>query len=219
MKAKKTTIAAMTAAVAIVLGGLFAPAAVASSTEPAVSDEELVLGLVFGVGDFADEIGTAADVRATPEDTAAEAAVKYEQSATAVTHELLAEYGELAPALDLIREGDPALTEEAFATVGDVLDDYAASQVAHLDGAATAPSAGDVQALSPCGVAVVCWAYAAAAVHNTVVVTGAAAVVVAAALWCGAWAWCGSSAESASPQSELMREQLAVDVTVAAEAR
>lgn len=216
MKSKKTTLAAIGAAVAIVVGGLFAPTAVASSTNSDVTDEDIVLGLVFGVGEFADEIGTAADVKPTAEHSAAEATAVYKKSANAVTQELLADYDELGPALDLIRSGDPVATEEAFAVIGDVLDDYATTQVAEAESASLRKGAGQVQPLSPCGVAIVCWAYAAAAVHNTVVVTGAAAVVVAAALWCGAWAWCGNSASPTSEKSQLMREQLVVDVTVAA---
>lgn len=216
MKSKKTTLAAIGTAVAIVVGGMFAPTAVAASTNSGVSDEDIVLGLVFGVGDFADDIGTAADVRPTAELSAADATVAYEKSANAVTQDLLADYDKLGPALDLIRSGDPVATEEAFAAIGEVLDEYATTQVAAAESTSLRSGVGQVQPLSPCGVAIVCWAYAAAAVHNTVVVTGAAAVVVAAALWCGAWAWCGNSASPTSGKSQLMREQLVVDVTVAA---
>ncbi|CAH0162570.1 MULTISPECIES: hypothetical protein [unclassified Microbacterium] len=207
----KKKLAAWVATAALVLTAMVAPPAATASGPAELTDEQMVLGLVFGVGDFADRIGTTADVRPSGEQDAGEAAAAYERSAQQVTGELLAGSPELGTALDQIRQGDPALTEEAFATIGDVLDGYAAQQVAAAE---TVPADPDqMQALSPCGVAVVCWAYAAAAVHNTVVVTGAAAVVVAAALWCGAWAWCGNSAAPTSEKSQLMREQFAVDVT------
>lgn len=208
---KKKRIAAWVATAALVLTAIIAPPAATASAPDELTDEQIVLGLVFGVGDFADRIGTTADVRPVGEQDAADAAAEYERSAQAVTGELIATSPELATALDQIRAGDPTLTEQAFATIGDVLDEYAAAQVAATDVVAADPD--QVQALSPCGVAVVCWAYAAAAVHNTVVVTGAAAVVVAAALWCGAWAWCGNSVAPTSEKSQLMREQFAVDVT------
>jgi SdpC family antimicrobial peptide len=210
---KRTRIAAWAAAAALVVAGVIAPPAATAST-PELTDEQLVLGLVFGVGEFADEIGTTADVRPSAGEDAAQAAAAYELSAREVTDDLLAGSDELAQALDQVRAGDPALTEQAFATIGDVLDGYAAEQVAESEAVAADPDR--MQALSPCGVAVVCWAYAAAAVHNTVVVTGAAAVVVAAALWCGAWAWCGNSVAPTTEKSQLMREQFAVDVTRAA---
>lgn len=207
---KKKRFAAWAATAALVLTAVIAPPAANASAADELTDEQIVLGLVFGVGDFADRIGTTADVRPSGEQDAAEAAAVYEQSAEEVTSELLATSPELGAALDQIRAGDPTLTEEAFVTIGDVLDEYAATQVAETEAAADPDQ---MQALSPCGVAVVCWAYAAAAVHNTVVVTGAAAVVVAAALWCGAWAWCGNSVAPTSEKSQLMREQFAVDVT------
>lgn len=208
----KKKLAAWVATAALVLTAVIAPPAATASASDELTDEQIVLGLVFGVGDFADRIGTTADVQPSGEQDAAEAAAVYERSSREVTSELLATSPELGTALDQIRAGDPTLTEEAFATIGDVLDEYAATQVAASEAAAAADP-DQMQALSPCGVAVVCWAYAAAAVHNTVVVTGAAAVVVAAALWCGAWAWCGNSVAPTSEKSQLMREQFAVDVT------
>lgn len=224
-KTQRGGIAAALTALAIGLTALIAPpasaspapAASASAEAPAYSDKEIVLGLVFGVGDFAAQIGTKAEVQPQKGQTKAAANKAYKAAAAKAAAELLSRYPELSTAVNEFRSGDPVAAEQAFTVVGKVLNDYSKQKASEQGAVQKTGASSKSSSKIACGVAVVCWAYAAAAVHNTVVVTGLVAVVIGGALWCGAWAWCGSGKSgSLSAESKLKREQLAVDVALAA---
>jgi len=190
------SVIATIATAALCVAGLASP--VMAADEPAVvTDRELVLGLVFGVGEIADELGTTASV-VSGEDADG---VLYEEQAQVAAADFLAYSGDgAAEALDLIRSGDPVDVLDGLEVLGSEIDTFVEARVGDPSGGAT---------IAACGIAVVCVAYAAAAVHNTVALTAVAAVLIGAALWCGAWKWCSTSSTAASVGA---REQFAVEV-------
>lgn len=173
-----------------------------------VTDRELVLGLVYGVGPAADDLGVSAEVTNSGQ-RAAQA--RYESAAIRSVDTMLADYpADMESAIEHLRSGDPVRTEQGLSELGSVVNTFSRSQLSAQGLSPAQAQAAGAESTQACGVAVVCVAYAAAAVHNTVVVTGLAAVVVGGALWCGIWLWCGSSATDSTTQAA--KERLVLDI-------
>ncbi|MDO5099395.1 MAG: hypothetical protein Q4D85_11675 [Corynebacterium sp.] len=159
-----------------------------------VSDDDILKGILFGIGPVAKHIGFQVQM---PKNLTFG---QYETAVNKTINDLPSIYRhELRSVLMQLRSGDPVEVEQGMSDLSNIVVDYAAKK---------APSYSMKRVRPACGVAVVCVAYAAAAVHNTVVVTGLVAVVVGGALWAGAWRWVGrrSHIQAAS------REALVVDV-------
>lgn len=198
---------ASAALVASSLTGVSPADAAGSSRSTAFTDVEIVAALAYGAGELAGELGTELG-RDVP--VAGDFDVEtYRHQARSASREVLAAE---SPALDGVlvdlRSGDVFAVERASADLGEIVVEH--TRDAMMREGVDPAAVGDEAITPSCGVAVVCVAYAAAAVHNAAVATAAAAVVVSVALWCGAWTWCGKAASGA--ESTAARERLAVEV-------
>lgn len=163
------------------------------STE-SISDDDLLRGLIYGQGPIADKLGL--QVTLPPDLSKAE----YTKAVEYSIQELKAKYPDkLQKALAMLRDDDPVVVEKGLDGLSSILLEYEKDKL-HGQTPDAEPSA--------CGVAVVCVAYAAAAVHNTVAVTGLAVLVMGAAVAAGQWLWVGKSNSSPS----TVREELVADL-------
>lgn len=205
--------AALAAALAITLtAGNVAPGPPAqekiSESAVAFTDADLLLALVYGSGALADSLGTAlrADDFGSPE-LATDYARHVEEDAAVLLRD---EKDALEPLLSSLRSDSAFEVDSAFTALQPIVHRHFEKGLRE-QGVALEQLEGEAPG-ARCGAAVVCIAYAAAAVHNVAVVTAAAAVVVAVALWCGAWKWCSSSSSGANAMTQAAREQLVVTV-------
>ncbi|WP_162621783.1 hypothetical protein [Microbacterium suaedae] len=205
----RNKLATIAAAAVVLVGGGGITAATANTTEP--TDREVVQGLLFGNGEFASEVNNEVVI----EDSAVRA--EYEQGIEEALDEFLdAESDAVAGYANDIRSGDINRVDAG-------LDGLAETYMAHAEetvGEEALAAVAEEQGVTPqaCGVAVVCVAYAAVAVHNTVALTALAGAVVGAAVACGAW-WVDCTANSAAvttQNSRAAQEQFVAEVTVAA---
>ncbi|MDN6158845.1 MAG: hypothetical protein L0J13_12990, partial [Brevibacterium sp.] len=186
-----------------------AQATAASTTSDRPSDKEMLLGLVYGDGPVANELGI------TQQRPSEISEADYRKALDTSVDELLTDSQYASPvarALNSIRSDDPRVIEDGLDQLGEVVIEQVETNVnkdpelkAEVE---KAKSEGEVDTQA-CGVAVVCVAYAAAAVHNTVAVTGLAAVVVGAALWAGTWKWTGK-ANAIEPQGDSTKREVLV---------
>ncbi len=167
---------------------------------------DVVDGLIFGTGDFADEIGNSLETAMDRKEFSA-----YEAEAAELRDELLAENPrEVRAALDQITSGNVNHVESGLKSLGDTMVAFAEEQTdeaiarGDIDAATVEQIADGSGEVSPnvCTPATFCaigWAlYAAVVAHNTVAVTGLAAVVVGGYLWCGIETGCSAGAGTAS---------------------
>jgi hypothetical protein len=205
--------AALAAALAITLtAGNVAPGPLAREKIPesaaAFTDADLLLALVYGSGALAHSLGTElrADDFGSPE-LASDYARSVEDDAAVLLRE---EKEALKPVLGSLRSDSAFQVNGAFSALQPIVHRHFEKSLRE-EGVALEQLDGEAPG-TRCGAAVVCIAYAAAAVHNVAVATAAAAVVVAVALWCGAWKWCSSSSSGANEMTQAAREQLVVTV-------
>lgn len=183
--------------------------AVAETQGP--TDEEILLGLVYGHGAVAKELDI---VQEKPEKVSVS---DYEEAINSSVNSLLndgAYNKKTAEALEQIRSDDPRIVENGIEDLGKVVLAQAEDNLSkdpELKREINSIKAG-AKTEPQCGVGIVCVAYAAAAVHNTVVLTGLAAVVVGGALWAGVWKWVGKGSVDSSEIS-AEREFLIAEIT------
>lgn len=189
-----------------------APKAEVDYGSTTAEDREIVGGLLFGIGDFAEETNNSVVI----ED--AELRQDYEEGATKSLDGFLESKGEdIADPLDDLKSGEVNRVNEGLDSVAQIYTEHVKDTV----GEEAFAEAADEQGLSTaaCGAAIACVAYAALAVHNTVAVTALAAAVVGGAVACGVW-WVDCSANSAgvrAAEADAAAEEFVADVTRKAE--
>lgn len=164
--------------------------------EETFSDEDILAGLFYGTGEFAEALG----VGLTTEDYAASGLDKSEYDAAVdfSIQEIKELYVEdVSAAMINLRSNDPLQVETGLDQLGDVADSYAEYYGVNQDdlGATSTPL---------CAVAVVCTLYAAVVAHNTVAVTALVVAGGGAVIALGAWFWVGA------PSSAVMSKEIIV---------
>lgn len=166
------------------------------------TERDILAGLLFGIGDFAAEIGI--EVTQFRGITEAE---YHSQVEEALDNFIEAHGPELKPVLADLRSGDihrveTALTNLAQLFTGHLEAVYGPEQYAlALQGTDPTPA-------SPCGLAVVCFFYAAAAFHNTVIFTAAAIAALSAAAAIAVTVWCGAPSSKCQIESDPSRTEI-----------
>jgi SdpC family antimicrobial peptide len=181
-----------------------------TTSDISTAEQEILNGLLFGIGDFAAQTGN--EITQFQGITEAE----YQAQAAVVLDGFTEAHGsELKPVLADLQSGNINRVETGLNDLAQLYSGYLEALIGPEDYAALQRS--QDPAPTACGVAVVCVAYAAAAVHNTVAITGLAAVVVGGAVACGVW-WvdCGLSAQQNTSRAET--EYFVAEVTRAAKA-
>ncbi|WP_126412142.1 hypothetical protein [Actinomyces slackii] len=167
----------------------------AQAREEGYSDQQVVKGLMYGVGPVAEEIGFEIQL---PESISEQ---EYVNAVDHTVNDLIAtRSNEIHSAVTLIKSDDPLEVEKGLDALAQVGISYAEEKMPEVVDQEPQPAA--------CGAAVVCVAYLAAAVHNTVAITAFGAVVIGAAVYAGAWLWGPASAKV----SAATRESFVVDV-------
>lgn len=176
------------------------PAANASSSEVQVeesfSDEEILAGLLYGTGGFAEALGigfTAADYEASGLDKS-----EYDTAVDSSIREIKELYAEeVSAAVANLRSDDPLLVETGIDHMEDVATEYA-----EYYGVSSEDSAAP-RFVTPCGIALYC--YAAIGVHNTLGVTALVVANAGVVITFGLWVWFGG------PSSATLSKEIAVN--------
>lgn len=206
----KLSMAAIVAAVSIAMIATATPAA--GSTDATYSDGAVIEAVAFQTGPAASAVGTdLADVLPPSQ-------LRLYRSQALRLIDGAEARGHLDGIVADIRSGNPAVVERALRSLSDEL---VASAEAEYGADVVREALRDQQAVGgygACSFAVVCVAYAAAAVHNTVAVTALAVaaaggvIAPAAAVWKGKWFW---SAASGADGSSLTQDRYIADITAA----
>lgn len=161
------------------------------------SDDDILRGLLYGRGSVAEELGLWATL---PQGVSERV---YTQIIDTMIREFKLRYpDEINESLRLVRSDDPLQVEKGLDLLSTTFNRFQESMFA----VNTRP--GLHKPASPCGFAVACWAYAALAVHNTVVITALGAVVIGGAVVAGGWLWVGKNSLTPS----VAREELVADL-------
>lgn len=206
------TAAAPPASAYEVIGTAHTEAVVTTTGSIDTAERDILGGLLFGIGDFAAEIGN--EITQFRGITEAE----YRAQTEAILDGFIAARGpELKPVLADLRSGEIHRVETGLTDLSQLYIDYLETVLKPDQYAAAVQGADPIT--TACGLAVVCVFYAAAAVHNTVVITGVAAVALAVWKACGVVnEQCATSGPYHLTRTRAETEYFVADVTRAARA-
>ena len=192
------------------------PERASSSLALSSTDVEVVDGVLFGIGPFAEAIeNDISTMFSSPTELAAiEAKIVTSRDAF-----VIAKGREVDAAVDKIRSGSVNAVAAGLKDLGLAFNAYIDDTYTTEELEAAVEDAGGVEVVPMCGVVAVCAAavavvaYAAVVVHNALAVTAAAGVVVSLFLWCGAWVGCGKAAAADEGGDRVKHEKFVAHVT------